>query len=666
MERMVKKTGLIFLIICLLSGCGRKEIIDEKSVVQGVEKSINLYTAGNYQIIGDRIYYTAAKDFDIHVSDMQGNDIEQIVVDADREIADVNLNPDGNQGELLILGYYEGVLYCYRNAKNTILTLNTDSKESEVFAQSSCYIVSACIGEKGILSLGYDEGGKKVLQFIDRDVREAKRLFVPNLTSLTASHSQFWVLYENEEGQSEVAQYCVESNELCNVVSLETTDKISDFTYSEAEQCFYGYLMECGEFVRFFLDEPGVFARFKVGNRQASMYSLKSMEDSLWFWDILNGELCMFYPGEFVVNNRPFKVLMLENSEFSGFLGYQVEVEKLSWEEMSLRILAQDVDYDFIVINSELAEALSLRDSSAYLGLQGEGIDLFYEKCFPYLQEAGYYQGEIWMLPVHVYLPSLVYRKDNLSKYKLSDKDLGSMEGLIHVAEVLQKNGEQGKYELAPFAGNFPVKYIRNSQKNGDVTFDTPIFRDALEYLREKKDNDAFQSYVNLDMSLYSDYLKQDIPIEEMEAYIWADFLSKIYVKQEYGRVWDYEKYGQEKGFGAVPMPELFETDCNYVTADLLIVNAASERKDEIMDYINSLAGELIESPEHFLTGDRDKYPGSSLYDDLYAISEKAGLLYGIPNDLLVSYYDYFWGSEEDMEKVISNLDEKVRMYLCE
>ncbi len=136
-------------------------------------------------------------------------------------------------------------------------------------------------------------------------------------------------------------------------------------TYAREEDCLYGMVMGIGEYVRFTPRQADSVTRFQA-QHSFDRSGLYIRDERLYLSDSTVGEVYSFDTTAYITDNAPLKGYVLDLADAPDYAGYNVMLEELSWDELALKVLAQDADYDFVILNTDMPEALALRDALAY------------------------------------------------------------------------------------------------------------------------------------------------------------------------------------------------------------------------------------------------------------------------------------------------------------
>lgn len=95
--------------------------------------------------------------------------------------------------------------------------------------------------------------------------------------------------------------------------------------------------------------------------------------------------------------------------------GFQIKTDSLTQESFSLTVLSLDKDYDMAMMSSSESYSAEIKDKGSFYPLNDiPGVEEYINRCFPSIKEAAADKnGDIWMLPISVDIPVLIYNEEN-------------------------------------------------------------------------------------------------------------------------------------------------------------------------------------------------------------------------------------------------------------
>ena len=188
--------------------------------------------------------------------------------------------------------------------------------------------------------------------------------------------------------------------------------------------------------------------------------------------------------------------------------GYDVITQMPDSDEMALKVLSQDMDFDICYLNSRNTIAENIRDKGSFYPLnEVAGIKEYLDECFPYLKEAAMDEkGNIWMIPVKIDAAVLTYNSKNTEKYGIDLKVKISMADFKAFIEQLSRDGKTDNFcfNSYTYIENYITEYL---QRN--CTFDTLEFRENAKFFK-KRMNYSLSS----DAADVQNYIGEEVQLE--------------------------------------------------------------------------------------------------------------------------------------------------------
>lgn len=671
----------IFLFTILLSACGK----ETEKTVDIRDTSVQQYEVSGLKefcVDEQHLYYTLSGDDSIYQYTLGGEFVQSYEINIDDELEDVY----GYLGErprelddLSGLCIHGTRLYCYRSIKGVVIELELSTGEQRICGSlpEAATVTKAAAGEDTLLyrMILAEPEGKSTVMVMNVQNGELKELDAEEIISVAGcGENRYWF-----EGLREDEVYFQSYDAAADTYSEPY------FAHLEYQLSDIGYCMDIGRVVGYSLGEcialepqdAEVAARFcpDVQLNGSAVQLPQFVGKRMYIQNDEAGIIYSFLPEEFMQDNKPLKGYVLNLANVPDWSGYRIDLEELTWDEMALKELAGDSDYDFLVLSTDMEQAAAIRDAYCYYPIPEKRITAYLEECFPYIREAASYEGDIWMLPLRCYAEGIVYREDNLEKYGLSMEDVTSYADISEMAQQLYENGEEGKYYVSNPVERLLQEYIRVAQRNGSsrrIEFDTEEFRGILAYMRSDMGMGApcRQSYIQIN---YADYAYMDREYPELTGYEldrlrWKTFLSDVYFEEVSASViWEYDKYIGLEGTHVIGFPPFFgEKLPNMVSADVLIVNPNSKNLDAVLDFAETMAERYIQNPECHISSVRSIYPQDTFSQELYEVYQDGEIVFKLPNSLFNEYYEFCWGSEQDVDQMIEEIERTVDIYLNE
>lgn len=676
---------LFFLsgFLTMLWGCGKAEEESREVTAEVAEFFVeNLLEFCVYPESGE-LYCSREGESAIYHYDAEGKYIEHfpVTADEDREIRMLMLGVDGYDQELTGLCIDGDILYCYRMAKQTVMSLNLTTGESKVCMDTeNITIYKSEALENTILLYGILNAGMEAspdstatLMILDLNTGEWGELSLggqPMGITKDEESGVYWIAgYEEGTGYF-LQKYDPKRRALSERYETGLQDIIEDIVYIPGERALYGYVLNTMEYVKIVPEDARAIARFLVKPLRWGMPRMQATEERLYVQEGQQGMIYAFDPEGYLAENKPLKGYVLQTAEIDNWLGYNIDLEKISWEDLALKVLAGDSDFDFVILSTDMPEVLAMRNAMTFQPIPEERIEDYWQDCQPFIREAAVWQGDIWMLPLNVRAEGIVYSEDRLAEYGIEMTQLTTWEELYQFAAKLYEDGKTNYYSIrSPWYDNIQY-YTEAMVQNDCINYDTDLFRKMLEQENFWGNADFWHSYISIgnepDMG-YTEAEDESLTWAERAEKRWTNFLSKVYFEQVGTNVsWEFEKYKSSGDFRVCRVPRRGETD-DYVrvAADVLIVNPRSANMEDTLKFAADMASAYVENPATYLSARQELYGEDTYARDILALYAQGRLCFGYPDEIFEPYYAYLLG-ELDADAMMQELNQKVNMYLGE
>lgn len=678
--KLYKKTLASLLALCLLlSGCvkpqeeeqeQRDKTISEIAIPGMIEFCVD--EAGEYY------YYAVTGESTIFKCAMDGTPVAQYTVDADNGEPDV-LSFMEDQLSMAVnlsgLSIYGDTLYCFRNAKSTLLAVDISTGEDRLLATlDGIYnVCQMAAGTSSLMIMNIGESGRKYYVY-QTDAGVLEPVPVDRLQNVAyAGGDTYWLNVRDEDDSYYFQEYQADTGALSEKYASNFTYELTVMTYDKETGLLYGTLYSA-QYLCFNPREPRNVSRFVAQPVYLTPTSFQAAGNRLYILDKEKEIMYHFDPAAFVMENKTLKGYVTSEFSVTEWAGYNIDLEVISWEELALKVLAEDRDYDFVIMTTDMAEAVSLRDAMAYLPIPEETIADYWAECWPCVKQGATHNGDIWMLPLEVYARGLVYNEQNLAEYDLSMENIDTMPDLCEAVKLLHANGESGWYELQPMQEPLLQEYLWKQQKEDTMNFDTPEFRAIMEFIREEYSGndytDAYyrNSFINLNSWEGETEEEWKLPAVEREAARLKRNAARIYLNEtRAGSTWELERYAGAEGIRVRSVPGMFGTEETVqISAQFLILNPNSENKEELMEFVADMAETYIADPSKFLSSNAERYGQDIVLHDICELYRNGEMVFCLPRELFRNYYLYVTGTELDPDEVVQELNRVVNMYYGE
>lgn len=667
------------MLICalLLTGCGKTDQGGQESPSPEADiRSVSVpgLSGSCVSLDGEYLFCTLRGSSFIYQYTTDGKRIKEFPVtvdDAKEKVMEFAGEAPEDMSVLTGLCVRDDVIYCCRVLKGTLLSVNIKTGEEKICGEIEeiTDVEKMAAGERVLFLLGRTEWGRKLWTF-DINSGELKAIPVDNVAAFAYEREDAcWIeRYDDEEGYC-FQRYDARTGALSEKYPGRFIGELSDMVYAEAEGAIYGHLLT-DQYVKLDPENPQVAARFSAQQLYAGINCIQSVGDRLYVQDAGEEKIYSFSPAAFVVDNEPLKGYTTVLSDIPDWEGYHIDLEVIPWEELALKVLAGDSDYDFVILNTNMAEATAIRDAMVYAPIPEECIETYWKQCYPFIREVATHEGDIWMLPLNLNARGLVYNENNLKQYGINMDEITDMEDLCAAAKKLYEEGRTGEYGLLYPVENLLKEYVWKEQGERSFSFDTEEFAALLDFMTGEYGVSA--PFRNSSVAMYGwEYpnVENDGTLTVSELYeeqrkVYAE---KFYLEEVRGTNWDYEKYLGAEGFHVCPVPGISgESTVVQVSADILIINPNAPDPEGVLKYVTDMSETYIADYRRHLSADQNIYPKDAYSRELFELYARGNILFGLPEGLFDSYYRYCEGTELNKEAVVAELDRKVNMYFGE
>ncbi len=678
MSRKIKLLIVFLLFGLSLFGCtGEKnaemaekdKVISEISVPGLLEHCVD--EAGQY------VYYTVNAESVIYQSTIDGTVVGQFAVTAD----DAEPDKQGFIGEkppeavnLCGLCMSGNTLYCFRPLKKTLMAINVETGENRLVDKFDIIGINKMAAGTTSVLIMTNVNTENVLYAYHVDTGNMELVLVENPVMIThAEADTYWLNVTDDTGAYYFQKYHADTRNLSEKYKSNFTYELSELAYNKENRMLYGKFSE--QYVCFNPEQPNAASRFTAQDIYTSPAYLQVSNGNLFIQDQEKGIVYYLDPTEFMMQNMPLKGYVTSEFVIEDWAGYNIDLEVIDWEELALKVLAADRDYDFVVMNTTMAEAVALRDAMAYLTIPEETVANYWAECWPCVREGASHNGDIWMLPLEIYARGLVYSEQNLAKYGLSMENIKTMPKLCEAAKVLHGGGEAGWYNLQPMQNHLLQEYVWKQQDAATMNFDTPEFRSIMEFIREEYKNNDYSpayyrnSYININSSGMEYDSDSALTYDEQLRLHYQRQAANIYFDEtsDYD-AYSYTKYAGAEGLRVRTVPGMFGTEeTAQINGTFLVLNPNSENREELLDFVSAMSEAYIANPETWLSSNQERYATDLVTQDVCSLYRNGEMVFGMPEGLFTSYYQYIMGSGElSADEVVKELNRVVNMYYGE
>ena len=398
-----------------------------------------------------------------------------------------------------------------------------------------------------------------------------------------------------------------------------------------------------------------IFPNVFIGS---SFREIKTAGDYCWIrnsesWVLERLRLSVYYKG-----NQQIKLLCSEYAYgYEPFsCGYNILQSIPDAEELALKVLSQDRDYDVCYVNSRDSIGGSLRDKGSFYPLNDvEGVGEYLDSLFPYLKEACITEdGEVWCIPVAVDGEVHFYNEENIAKtgYDLTDMDMAEY---FDYVDYMKENGLSAKccrnaWMLVQTA---MLEYLAKHD-----SFDTEEFRSMAELIKTRfniMNEDGSQSMTDIvhpSSAMQLEFLDNNIDS------LYSD-MSLLNIDGRGYFLWTDDTR-------AAPFPTYSEDEKNLVHVLFIAVNPASDNLDAALEYISDMTRYIRTQNDTFMLSDRTMYSDIPCAQDMYDIFSDGVVGYSYPAELYDADFKRYLSGQIFLDEYIAEADRKLSAYLNE
>lgn len=361
--------------------------------------------------------------------------------------------------------------------------------------------------------------------------------------------------------------------------------------------------------------------------------------------DNLTGDIVRLDCSE--VESKMVLTVYADNAEEAPYsCGYDMNIETPDETQFETSILACDKTYDMAYVTSGATYARGINKQGAYYPLQNvANVNEYLDACYPYVKDAATSEtGDVWMIPVGVQIPFIVYSETNCDAAGIDDDFYTSYEGIISAADTAYKNENNRElysvnaYQLQAY---MIEQYCGAYVSNDDVQFDTDEFKTICDTMKDNSPDTKVSLHTFVSNAYSNDIIFEMTHYNEYKDYSQSFVETSNVVNMPY--ITDSNGDTVEKNFGS----------CLF-----LCVNPNSQNLDETLEYISAYCGYMLENDDNLLLKENE-----NKISDIY---ENGEISFGIPEDVFWdSYLDYIRGNMK-YKDMVKDVENKVKTYLNE
>lgn len=687
---------VLFSAMSVFAGCAKKERQPGKETGQPEKVSDVQYETGKVTAFcvdeQGKIYTCEDGAETINVYDAEGTKLSEIAVE-DGTAA-------GSRYTVLCAG--EGVLYASDSVEKGIVAIDSTTGERELLYATqdpgywSLLDMTVCNGNLYFIyqkpvelaemqmltdyAAGYNYIGERVV-CLELATKKAEEMEVPGVKRLCkmsdsellfyaydAENGFYYRVYDTETGSYSAEYEAKQELDLRMSAVMTYDDSMERLLYPDSVS---------GQLRAIDITKKASQTDFySTGLSSFGTNSLQCVDGYTYF--VVQGKVTRIANNNYIKKTEPLKIGSISRLyEPVGGLGYQVSLEYLESEEMALKLLAGDSDFDLMILSSEYDLARQIERTGAYVPLnEVEGVEAYLESCFDYIGEAATAEnGAVWMLPYEVDTRVLVYQPELCEKYGVDFSEELTYTEFLEYLKVLQTVANEGEcyIKIRTFWWQTLQEYIANyGVENGEAQFDTELFRAFAPKLKEmvfvEFHYGAEPSYIGIKTSeelretvhsFFCSYAFGVLDKRDLEQkYGLLNYISNVFYTAS---VFDFDF------FEARSMPSIAKGEEKKGMAHTVfyVINPNSKRKEEAMEYISTLAKTLLETESIYRT---EKLVGeySKLEQQIHDVYGNAEVFFAYPEDVVGAEYMEYMTGEIELEEMIREAERKFNIYLKE
>ena len=369
---------------------------------------------------------------------------------------------------------------------------------------------------------------------------------------------------------------------------------------------------------------------------------------------------------ELLKKNKPISLLIPEEVPHEPFdNGYQLVKKIFDLDHFALKILAQDTDFDMYLLDSRDSVSYNIKEKGAFYALnEVEGVQEYLDACFPYIKETAINEdGDIWMIPVAVAMPTLYYHKEYCEEQNVDWSTMTFEQFLTLTQEIETTASEEGSISTYLIIEEFFKQYL-----SAYDSFDTELFRTYAKQIRllqesvgtlRLSNSNVFSvrtvTRVGIDTPYYTEEELEKIPKFFYEYELYSSPLSSY-----------TEKLGSSDMIGVTRVPMLSEGIKNVGLLTFLAVNPQSNNLEVTLNYISDFCQYMMTQKDSFLLADEAMYTDTPSIKECYQVYSDGNIYFAMDGDI---YWNTFWDyveGELELEEMIGEIERKREIYVGE
>ena len=660
----MKKVTLLFLLfVCMLGGCGKEEQLSDKQ-------------QDEMQPYAEPFYYADTVNCSAITADVNGLLYTATYGDSTQEINVYNL--DGTCVEQMILGTStgsaslleagEGALYLIApelDCMYVLYEIDTATWQAKKLYSfyGYAYINNLVrIGDYVYIMGSLENPEQKEYELYSSDTffnyngevigRLSVTAEIPELELLpiefpkdifSTTNNTLGVYGYTEDRGYVIMEYIPETKEVKEVVQKDGAN------YDLFEQCEEGYLFEQNDRLIYGAMD-GSTVEAEVLNEDFRSTRIIYNGGFMFLKNYQEDIKRIYVKGE-LKDNKTIQFLSsawISETDVPYGCGYKMEQMALDAESFALKVLAQDKDFDVYLLSSREGTSYNLKKNGAFYPLNEiEGVQEYLDACFPYVKEAATNEdGEVWMIPVALAMPGLVYNKEYCAEQGVDFTQMDLAEFIDFTERVKSEYSNQTSISHLALREQIFGQYLQRYD-----TFDTPLLRDYAEQFKKGK------SWV------FNKFIFELEP--KLKNRTVSDFYYDYIIYQ-----WDLHTYKEALGdwdaLGMVGIPKMEEGMANVGTLTFLMVNPQSENLEDALQYISDFSKYMLKQKDSFMLADETTYTDTPFTKDCYEVYANGAIQFEMDFSIYVDQLYAYANGEMTLEDMVAEMERRRKVYVGE
>ena len=374
----------------------------------------------------------------------------------------------------------------------------------------------------------------------------------------------------------------------------------------------------------------------------------------IFYYDFLENMVERVCITDVLKENREIRLLInvLDTTNIYG-CGYQMKREEVNMDTFSLKVLAQDTDFDLYLLDSGHPNSYNIKKNGVFYPLnEVAGVQEYLDACFPYLKEiATNEDGDIWMIPIQLSIPGLFYDKQYCMAQGIDFSAMNYREFMAFTQKAELETLE--KITNVKTIVEFFKQYL-----SVEDSFDTELFRMNAKQLK----------------SLYQTvgrYITASIMPIRKDGVVQGE-LPEFFYEYEYSRsnllryAENVEQLGDLENVGMMAVPKVSKEVKNVGTCTFFAVNPQSDNLEATLSYLSTLCTYLMTQQDSFLLSDESMYSNNSLIKEYYKLHEDGAIYFQMDEEVYSNVFDDYLEGKIELEDMITEIERKREIYTKE